>query len=295
MKSLKHFFFGLVTLSLVACAFDKNSNNDNQKELDDNAQLAQKFSRVTGLYRGTVSTSQGLQQIELNVTPFSKKIGQNSNGEDKFKLELRARYRRLDTVVDDVILGARYYEETSQILFANADENTSPKINIEGRATGDEITGNVSQNTFPLGQLNVQLVSREYENNNPNEQDEKNNRLRKLYDTIKGDYTGVVKSAEEDPFGINVKIFHNDEDIGGISTTVLKAKYNLNSDPDRSLELLMNGNYKPDTNPPSITLKSISGGIYTVTIKGTLVKGVLTGTFTNQRGVEGSVTLTKKR
>jgi len=284
-----------MTLSLVACAFDKNSNNDNQKELDDNAALAQKFSRVTGLYRGTVSTSQGLQQVELNVTTFSEKLGENSNGEDKFKLELRARYRRLDTVVDDVILSARYYEETAQILFANADENTSPKINIDGRATGDAITGNVSQNTFPLGQLNVQLVSREYENNNPNDQDEKNKRLRKLYDTISGFYTGVVTSPDEDAFGINIKLYHTEEDINDVSTTVLKAYYNLNSDPDHSLELTMKVNYKPDTNPPSITMKSTSGGVYFVNIDGTLVKGVLKGTFKNQRGLDGRVTLTKKR
>lgn len=296
MTSLKWFFSLCLTLNLASCAFDKNANTDNRRELEDTATLLHKFSQVTGLYRGTITTSSGLQQVELSFYPYYRKVGQNTNGEDKYKPELRARYRRLDTVVDDVILSVRFYEETSQVLMSNAEEGGGLTLNAQTKLNAGALTGTISQNSVPLGHLEARLITREYATPNPNDQEEKNIRLRELYDSISGVYSGVVRPSPKEgaPFGITLELYHVDQMIGGVTKTVLKAYYNRTSDPERTRELNLDVDYKPDTNPPSISMVSTTGGKYSITINGTLAQGVLQGVFKDQRALGGPVTLRKK-
>lgn len=301
MNVLRWSLLFLMVLGLGACAFDKNSNTDNQREIKDNAELAEKFSRITGLYRGTIQTSAGTQQVELSFYPFYKRNGENSNGEDRYKPELRAHYRRLDKVTEDVILAVRYYEETSQLLMSNAESTSGTVLNVDARQSGEMIAGNVSRNNLPLGWLEVRLVTRDYRVPNPNEQEEKNQRRRELYKTITGVYSGVVKpSAREGaPFAISVRLYHVDEIISGVATTVLKAYYTPADDPGRTLALNMHADYQNDGETPTISLAS-SGAVgnndkdYWVTINGTLTPGLIRGTFNNHRALIGEVTLKKQ-
>lgn len=296
MKSLKYILLTLITLFLAACAFDKNSNPDVQSELEDNAALESKFSRVTGVYHGTINTAVGLQQVELSFYPYYKKVGQNSKGEDKYKPELRARYRRIDTVVDDVILSVGYYEETSKLVMTNVAENAGTVLSLNGDLIGGVIHADVAQNNVPLGALKAELVSREYATPNPNDQAEKNDRLRKLYDTIKGTYIGKVKPAPREgaPFIISVRISYVDRTFVGAKdpVPVLEAYYTRADSNDRSKETKLVVNYKPDTNPPSISMDEGQTG--TVSITGTISRGLITGIYSGYLGLEGEVILKKR-
>lgn len=302
MKSLKWFCLTLTTLSLVACAFDKNSNTDNQRELEDNAALLEKFSRVTGLY-STVTTKSGVQQVEISFYPYFKKIGENTNGEDKYKPELRARYRRLDTVVADVIMSVRFYEETSQILMSNVDDKAGTILNVDARLIGDTITGNISQNSVPLGQLKVRLVTRQYSIPNPNDQAEFNARLRKHYDSITGTYEGVVKPAPRDgaAFAIRIKLRHIDRTIDDDQgpVPVLEASFYRLDNIDLGKEIVLRGDYQSDAKPlPRISMNYTNAKdekANTISIAGTISQGLITGIYKGYLGIEGEAILKKRR
>ena len=146
---------------------------------------------------------------------------------------------------------------------------------------------------MPIGQLDVRLISREYASPNPNDQEEKNARLRELYDSISAVYTGVVKPSPKEgaPFGVTVELYHVDikNPTTGVVTTVLRAYYNRTSDPNRERELSMSVDYQPDTK--SISMASDSNSAYSGTLNGTIDKGIIRGVFKNQRNLGGPVVL----
>ncbi|WP_413288590.1 hypothetical protein [Bdellovibrio sp. HCB337] len=295
MKALRYLFLTLMTLSLAACAFDKNSNTDVQRELEDNAALEAKFARVTGKYVGTINTGAEPQQVELSFYPYYKKIGQNSNGEDKYKPELRARYRLLNTVVQDVILSVGYYEQVNKLVMTTLNENAPTVISINGEIMGTSITADVAKNNVPFGTLNAELASRQYSAPSPNDGAEYNDRLRKLYDTIKGTYAGKVTPSPREgaPFEISVRLTYVDRQSPGSAALapVLEAYYRRVDDRDRSKEAKLVVTYIPETNQISMD----AGGTGEVSIVGDIRQNVIRGTYSGFRGLEGGVYLKKTR
>lgn len=293
MKTLKWFFFTLTALSLAACAFDKNSNTDTQRELEDNAALEAKFARVTGKYVGTINTGAEPQQVELSFYPYYKKNGQNSKGEDKYKPELRARYRLLNTVAPDVILSVGYYEEVNKLVMTTLNENAPTVISINGEMMGNSITGDVAKNNVPFGTLTAELTSRQYSAPSPNDEAEYNQRLRRLYDTIKGNYVGTVRPSPRDgaAFQISVRLGYVDRKSpnSNVLTPVLEAYYSVIGDRDHAREDQLAVTFIPETNEISMD----AGAARRVSISGTLRQGVIKGTYTGFRGLEGGVTLRK--
>lgn len=296
MTSLKWIVMAVTALNLAACAFDKNSDADTQRELENRAALMEKYSPLLGIYRGTIQTSSNTQIVELAFYTVEKKIGQTSSGEPKFLPALMARYRNLSNVVADVVMEATYLDQTSQILMSNADNS----FGLSAIFDGQNIRGSVTRNGGIWGTINVSLFSRESSApNDANDRAERNARLTKIYETVVGTYKGKVDfpaNSSVSDFGITVTIVINQiRDQDGYFVPALKADYTREGDPNRNLALAMDVDYKPDTVPPYISLVSSEAKAeYSVTIVGTLSQGTINGTFTNKRAQSGSVRLVKQ-
>jgi hypothetical protein len=293
MKSLKWFLTGFVALNLAACAFDKNSNTDTQKELENRAALMEKYSPILGVYRGTIQAGVSAQAVELAFYTVEKKIGQTANGEPKFLPALMVRYRNLSNVVDDVNMESTYLDQTSQVLMSTGDNS----FGISGFFNGETITGNVTRNGGVWGAINVSLVSRESSApNDTNDRAERNARLTKIYQTIVGTYKGKVEfpsNSSASNFNVTITIVIDQvKDRDGFYIPALKADYTRENDPARNLALALDVDYKPDTVPPYISLVSSEARAeYSVTIAGTITGNVINGTFTNKRAQRGTVRL----
>lgn len=296
MKSLKWLLTGFVALNLAACAFDKNSNTDTQKELENRAALMEKYSPILGVYRGTIQAGVSSQAVELSFYTVEKKIGQTANGEPKFLPALMVRYRNLSNVVDDVVMESTYLDQTSQVLMSTNDNS----LGVSGIFNGESINGNVTRNGGIWGTINVSLVSRESSApNDANDRAERNARLTKIYQAVVGTYKGKVAfphNSSASDFNITVTIVIDQvKDKDGYYVPALKADYTRENDPARNLALAMDVDYKPDTVPPYISLVSNEvRAEYSVTIFGTLNNGVIDGTFTNKRAQRGTVRLVKR-
>lgn len=295
MKSLNWLLTPFMALLFSACAFDKNTNTDLQREIENRNLLMQKYNRVTGVYRGTVVAGVSTQTVELSFYTVDVKIGQTANGEPKFLPALMTRYRVLNTVEADVIMEATYLEETSQIFMANQG-NT---FGISGYFDGERITGDVIRNGGKWGTLNVTLVSRQSSApNDANDRAERNERYTRIYEAIVGIYKGTVifDQTVAQPFNITVTITIDQvKDKDGFYMPALKADYTPDGDPNRNLALSMDVDYIPNTEPPEIRLVSNQEKEeYSVTIAGTIHNGVITGTFTNKRAQRGKVVLRRQ-
>ncbi len=295
MKSLKWLLTGFVALNLAACAFDKNSNSDTQKEVENRAALMEKYRPILGVYRGTIQAGASSQAVELSFYTVEKKIGQTANGEPKFLPALMARYRNLSNVVNDIVMESTYLDQTSQVLMSTSDNS----FGMSGILNGETITGNVTRNGGIWGTISVSLVSRESSApNDANDRAERNTRLTKIYETIVGTYKGKVdfpSDSSASDFNVTIAIVIDQvKDIDGYYVPALKADYTRENDPARNLALAMDVDYKPDTVPPYISLVSNQARVeYSVTIAGTINNGVIDGTFTNKRAQRGTVRLVK--
>ncbi len=295
MKSLKWCLITFATLTLAACAFDKNSNTDTQSEIENRNTLNEKYSHVIGVYRGTVSSGSGVQNVELSFYTVDVKVGETSSGQPKFQPALMTRYRLLDNVVDDIVMVATYLpENTGQIFMSNKD-NT---FGISGTLRGETITGNVTRNGGQWGTLNVSLISRESSTpNDANDRAERNDRLMKIYEPIVGQYLGnVVPPVKQgQAFAIEVNITIDQvKDKDGFYAPALKADYKPAGQNDRNLALSLDVDYKPDANPPYMSLVSQAKNDYSVTMAGTISNGVFHGIFTNKFAIQATVTLKKQ-
>lgn len=295
MKSLKWLLTGFVALNLAACAFDKNSNTDTQKELENRAALMEKYGPILGVYRGTIQAGVSSIAVELSFYTVEKKIGQTANGEPKFLPALMVRYRNLSNVEADMVMEATYLDQTSQVLMSTNDN----ALGVGGVFNGQSITGSVTRNGGIWGSINVSLVSRESSApNDANDRAERNARLTKIYETVVGTYKGKVdfpSNSSASDFNVIITIVIDQvKDKDGYYVPALKADYTRENDPARLGALAMDVDYKPDTVPPYISLVSNEvRAEYSVTISGTINNGVIDGTFTNKRAQRGTVRLVK--
>lgn len=296
MKSLKWILMAFTALNLAACAFDKNSDADTQRELENRAALMEKYSPLLGIYRGTIQTGSSSQIVELAFYTVEKKIGQTASGEPKFLPALMTRYRNLSNVVADVVMEATYLDQTSQVLMSNNDNSFGLSTTFDGQ----NIVGNVTRNGGVWGTINVSLFSRESSApNDANDRAERNARLTKIYEAVVGTYKGRISfptNSSASDFGVTVTVVINQvKDQDGYFVPALKADYTRDDDPTRSYPGAMDVDYKPDTVPPYISLVSSEvRAEYSVTIAGTISQGIISGTFTNKRAQSGAVRLVKQ-
>lgn len=299
MTSLKWILMAFTALNITACAFDKNSNADTQQEIEDRAALQEKYNRVTGVYSGKVIAGTGTQLVELSFYTVDKKKGDTADGQPKYLPVLMTRFRILnsvDTVNNDIIMEARYIEETSEVFMSDQ----SGSLGIHAIFSGETLNGDITQNGGRWGTLQTQLTSRESSApNDTNSRAERDARLKKLLQPIVGVYAGKVSFSKGSPaadYNARVTLVIGQvKDKDGFYMPALQGSFTPQNSKDSALTIALNVDYKPDVFPAYLSLVSYdSKADYTVTISGTISNGVITGDFSNKRGHTGTVRFVKE-
>lgn len=296
MKTLKWILSTAIALTLTACAFDKNSNTDREKEIENRQKLVEQYAPVVGVYQGTFTTSTTTQNIELRFYIVDIPDGRNSDNQPKYRTALMARFDR-ENVVDPVFMETSYLPQSGELFMSN--ENAS--LAARGRLIDNVITGTVTKNGGVLGQVKVQLVSRESSAPSENDQAERNERARRIYEAIAGVYAGVIKLPPQvgPSFGAVVEIFvAQRRDSNNNLVPYLSGYFRRDDDRSRERELILDIEYRSDVYPPEIDITTSPtknpNGIYTISIGGTIENGVIKGTFVDHRGKTAEVALKKR-
>lgn len=285
------------TLLFGACAFSGNSDSTAQKEVNDRQKLQSIYSAVTGTYSGTLTTPSSVQNIEVNLFTLDVKDGVNSDGSDKFRVVLKAAYKKIAPAGAGFTYLARYIQETSELILTN--ENASLGIDdihtINAKVVGQRILGEAKSPTGTVGVIDLGLTSRSVQKPGDNEKDDLNRRLREQYNQITGYYEGTVLPPENEraPFKTSIKIYIVESIVNGETVPQLVGVYKLKNDPTGDLDLGLTVSYRADLKPQRLTLSGKGGGTYTVFLDGVLNQGDLVMSMTNSKGYVGEVTYKK--
>lgn len=307
MKTLNLFTLSFLTLAIVSCSFDSSTNLDDKREADDNAYLTEKFSRITGRYHGTVTAYDGPQEADLTLYVISVPNGKNSRGEAIFKPELRAYYRRTDTVTTDLILEARYFDSQVPAILsisnfsgqASAPQTISATFSIEGTT----LKGTVSTGAGLLGPAVFVLADRNASGPAQNDIDDENARREALFEPILGSYYGTVSPdnpKETFPFSVSIRLYidkRKDADDNYLS--VLRARFHRDDTIGDGSDLFMDVDYSPAKKPPTITLsttgwvKDKPGTFPNYFFDGTIQDGTISAIFAGN-GYNGKAKLLRR-
>lgn len=154
--SAKTFLLLLVCMIVFGCTVDLEDSRS--LEVKDRAFLVQSFARVEGLYRGELVGNDGeMNTIELGIFTSEVQDGFNSNGELKFKPQLRARYLNLEELDlnGEILLDGTFFNETGEVIFSNP-----PHLSINGRFLADQIEARVTNSQGILGNVVLKRVAR---------------------------------------------------------------------------------------------------------------------------------------
>jgi len=295
MKALKFFFLSLAVLNFTACAFDKNTNTDKTAAQRDHDLLVQSYEQVTGLYRGTVTTPDGAQSIDLSIYWVDVPNGSNSDGSTRYTAKLRARYRRTDIVTTDAIMEATYSPEKTPPEIAMTNFTGEPSVDVNNYSIlsyvyGDTIQGTVKTGAGPLGQLNVKLVTKDYNVPEQGDTNEQNDRLVQLYQPLVGNYVGTVSppASVAASFGVNLSLsisWQKDptDQTGKRQIPALSGVFQRTYDSSGDYPTLQ-VDYVADTTPPTLNMVADgstrgSTNFEKVVIHATIQNGVIQGTF----------------
>lgn len=300
---MKKYLVLLTCWLAIGCGLNSDGSKSDkvtEKYVEDRAKLVDSYAVVRGTYRGTLNDGQKEYPIELALYTLEEKAGVDSNGETVIRPVLYSRYRRLDVVVADTIMNARYIAESGELILSNPSAKSADEIqSVNAKLNGKQILGQVNQIKGVLGLLNVQLTSRDVVSAGEGDQNEINNRLRAQLQAIAGTYEGrvVPSPGVADEFPIQVQLFVVDMNSSAGVVPTLVGHYKRLDDELNVAEQNMAVVYKPETNPPQLNLQSASNNRaspYMVVMNGTLVDGVAQGRLFTQKGYVGDYEIKRK-
>lgn len=282
---------------LVGCAFGKDSASNNQKEVEDRIALKQTYDTIRGTYAGTLKTADSEYPVQISLFPDEEKAGTNSDGEIIYRPILRATYKRLDIVVPDAVMDARYIKVTSELILSNpAAANPDDIRTINAVLSGQVLKGTVNTKKGELGTIDLSLVSRTTPAPSQGDQNKINDELKNLYESIAGTYEGDVipDPTVAAPFTIQIRLFV----VSNKGVPVLSGYYSRLDDNGGSLDQSLDVVYKPETKPAQIEIRGGAAGgrsgSYFVAIEGFVTPGQIEASFSTQKGYLGNVILIKK-
>ncbi|MNK06225.1 hypothetical protein D3C87_241170 [compost metagenome] len=294
---MKKLLLSVLMLSLVGCAFDKDKGTTDRAEIQDRQNLEKNHKLIVGTYQGIMTTPSRKHDIELTLFSLEIRDGENSKGLPKYRKELRALYKKINPVGPDVTFDARFFAEMGQLILTPL---VSPKgaddiSTIDAKLVGQRLTGKVSSISGEVGYLDVALVSKQQDVPEQGAEDDYHKRLRKQYEEVKGTYEGIVMPPENDPFAISISL-NVTVNSDGVPLITGELSYPF----DRSLDMTLTVNYRPDLTPPKLTLigKPKTGNSptgYTQTFDGVIKDGKFVGAMSSTDNVdEGQFSLKKK-
>jgi hypothetical protein len=307
----------LSSLLLSACAFNGNdtNNSDEARVYKDNRdELIQKFSQVTGVYEGTISTNKANSSKPGNYKPVSIPVqmafftedvatGKDSNGESKILPALKLRYRQLDAVSKDNIIETRYLSASGELTAASTDGSVS----VRGIFKGQTIEGEVFRSSGKLGNFSVRLVTKDVDSGFTSDQGEYYDRVLSQYKELLGSYKGRITPVlggykgpnNGKPYDAELKVELVPAVVNGSAGFKLQATFfRPQLDPSligpRRLDVIYEIEFEP-----ALLVMTGNGSTPTVPdahlieIAGTLENGVYTAEITNRLGSMGKMVLKK--
>jgi hypothetical protein len=310
----------LVAASFIqsACAFngDDSRNSDEARVYKENREdLLQKFSALTGIYEGEISTNKAVSNKPGSYKPSSipaqlafytedVPTGKDSNGEFKILPVLKLRYRQLNSALQDYVLDARFLPASGEITAASSDGG----ISIRGFLNADSITGDIFRSQGKLGNFKVSLTTRDVQSGLSNSSSDYYSRVTEYYKHLLGRYEGTITPAKNaayqgpkkdgSPYPAAVEIAIVPAVVDGASSFKLQATLFRNSldwaDGPRRLDVAYDAEFEP-----ALLIMSADGSTSTVPhaylleIQGTLENGVYTASVANRLGPMGTLRVQK--
>ncbi|WP_374078393.1 hypothetical protein [Bdellovibrio bacteriovorus] len=294
---LKKLILSVAMLSLAACAFDKDTSDDNAREVAERQRQLNTYSRVVGFYSGKLTTPAAQQDVELRLFTLENEAGKNSNGDERYSVVLRGNYKKLNPVGPGYNFKARYIPETAELILTN--DSTALGVDdihtINAKFSGQKIIGEVKSVSGVIGVLDLTLTSNERQAPGNNEENEYYERLRRQYESIAGTYAGnnTVDGKAKFSFTISLQVIK----VG--LTPQIVGEFKRSDDPGESVSLTLTAVYQPELSPAILTLTGVprfnpTNSPYKATFEGTLIGDEYKGSWrTNIKGFEGDFVLKK--
>lgn len=294
---LKKLILSVAMLSLAACAFDKDTSDDNAREVAERQRQLNTYSRVVGFYSGKLTTPAAQQDVELRLFTLENEAGKNSNGDERYSVVLRGNYKKLNPVGPGYNFKARYIPETAELILTN--DSTTLGVDdihtINAKFSGQKIIGEVKSVSGVIGVLDLTLTSNERQAPGNNEENEYYERLRRQYEGIAGTYVGnnTVEGKAKFSFTISLQVIKV-----GLAPQIV-GEFKRSDDPGESVSLTLTAVYQPELSPAILTLTGVprfnpTNSPYKATFEGTLIGDEYKGSWrTNIKGFEGDFVLKK--
>lgn len=286
-------------LSLVGCAFEKDRSATTRKEVSDRTTTEKTFAPIIGTYQGTMTTPSRVHQVEITVFTLEVRTGTNPNGMPTYTKELRALYKKLDPVGPDVTFEARFYNELGNLILGApsiAPKGADDVNTIDAKLIGQRLTGDVKSISGLIGRLDLSLVSKQQDVPDQGAESDYNERLRRQYEEVVGEYTGIVqpKASENAPFAITIRLSIT---VNANNVPVLTGE--LNYPFDRTMDQNLTVTYRADWKPARLAMigksRTNSSTNYTTTFDAAIEGNALVGSMSSSDRIsEGTFRLIKK-
>lgn len=295
---IKKLFLTFLFLSLSACAFNKDTSDDNIREVAERQRQLNTYNTVVGLYNGKLTTPTSQQDVELRLFTLENEAGKNANGDERYSIVLRGNYKKLNPVSPGYNFKARYIPETAELILTNDNLNlTADDIHtINAKVSGQSIVGEVKSISGVIGILQLTLAANEHQNPGNNQENEYYERLRKQYEAIAGTYSGNNILNGKAQFGMKITLQVVKQGV----VPQLVGIFTRDDDPSDSVSLILSATYQPELSPAVLTMtgtpRYASNSPYKATFEGTLIDNVFKGSWrTNVKGFEGEFSLKKSK
>lgn len=266
------------------------------EEIEENARLRRQYEIVKGTWEGILQEGQRSEKIRV-ILFVQDERSQGQQGNTITRPVLYARLYTTDIVRYDFTFSSRYRREINELVLFNANAEVQ---SISGNFTDSEtFLGTASSPRGTLGTVTLKRVSTDTPAPGQGEENDRNERLRRQYQPLVGKYIGKMESMSNstrpESRGFTVELFLTTQATPTGSVPVLNGHYKL-TDTGGILDLSLAVIYKPELNPPQITLTSqgivTRPGNYFVTLEGTLQPdGSIRGNHMTQMGLTGIFTL----
>lgn len=302
IKQLMSIFFVFsLGLTFAGCGGGADEDDGTQAEVKrQNEKLKSDFSKVVGLYKGTLNTAEknrDLLDVELVVYWVMTQEGVDENGKVKERVTLLTQFRLPNVVgeLDDHLMRVNYDINSGEVsmtadldlmrdLNACSVGRRDPQLSILGTMLKDEMKGKLRLAGGVLGTLNLQRVNRNVDTVILDQYD----RLWQAYEPIVGEYLGQYTPSDKTkkgfPFQLNLILTGETTGSGNsfVVCPTLKGQY-TRPDVGGNIGIMsLNVEYFPWTS--RIVIKSTGEGpglpgSKDLSIIGTWNEGLISGTF----------------
>lgn len=253
-------------------------------DIETNERLRRQYERVKGTWEGTLNDGQRVEPVRLVLFIQEERAATG----DLTRPVLYGRFRTLDTVRFDEVFSTRYRPEIDELVLLGVGgeiQSISAKFD-----SPEEMTGSVGTTRGTLGTLRLQRTSTETPAPG-SEEVERNERLRRQLETIKGTWEGTLSDGQRSD-AVRLVLFIQEENAGTnprgeiITRPVLYARF-------RTLDIIRHDytfstRYRPEQS--ELLLLNANAEIQNILGRFTAPEEFV-GTASTSRGTLGTVTL----